>query len=216
MLASGSFARENRELSEAPVTAPAHDVTGLLHRWREGDRDALQDLLPLVYAELRRLAHRYLRRERPGHSLQPTALVHEAYLRLAAGSSPQWNDRVHFYAVSAQLMRQVLVDHARSRGAAKRGGNVIKVSLDEEHDQDSLGQVAIDGSANNPADLLALDDALRDLETVDPRKSRIIELRFFGGLSIEETAQLMGISVPLVVKETRIARAFLHDAMTGG
>jgi RNA polymerase sigma factor (TIGR02999 family) len=194
-------------------------VTGLLHRWREGDQSAFQDLLPLVYAELRRLAQRYLRRERPGHTLQPTALVHEAYLRMAgAGHSPAWNDRVHFYAVSAQLMRQVLVDHARSRGAAKRGGGVVKVSLDEDHDQDVLAHVGLDGgsSGGSPTDLLALDAALRELEAIDLRKSRIIELRFFGGLSIEETAQMLGVSVPLVVKETRIARAFLHDAMTGG
>lgn len=199
------------------VTPPAaHDVTGLLRRWRDGDEQARDELLPLVYAELRRQAQRYLKRERAGHTLQPTALVHEAYMRLAAGRSPQWNDRVHFHAVAAQLMRQVLVDHARSRGAAKRGGGVVKVSLDEEHDQDTLAQAGLDGTAGNPADLLALDDALRDLEAVDARKSRIVELRFFAGLSIEETARLMGISVPLVVKETRIARAFLLAAMTGG
>lgn len=193
---------------------PAHEVTGLLRRWRAGDQSARDELLPLVYAELRRLAQRYLKRERPGHTLQPTALVHEAYLRLAASHSPQWNDRVHFYAVAAQLMRQVLVDHARSRGAQKRGGGVIKVSLDEEHDH--LAQAGLDGTAGNAADLLALDDALRDLEAVDGRKSRIIELRFFAGLSIEETAHVLGVSVPLVVKETRIARAFLLSAMTGG
>jgi RNA polymerase sigma-70 factor (ECF subfamily) len=182
------------------------DITQLLHRWQQGDAEATEELLPLVYGELRRIARRHLRGERDGHTLEATALVHEVYLRLAGGSELHWTDRVHFYAVAAQMMRRVLVDHARGRGAAKRGGTVIRVSLDEARDA---------GFAAGP-DVVALDDALRSLEGLDPRKSRIVELRFFGGLTIEETAAVLGVSVPLVVKETRLARAWLHSQITAG
>ncbi len=176
-------------------------VTQLLHRWQQGDQEASEQLLPLIYGELRRIARRHLRAERAGHTLEATALVHEVYLRLAGGSELHWNDRVHFYAVAAQMMRRVLVDHARSRGAAKRGGSVVKVSLEETQDP----------AVETGADVVALDDALRSLEVLDPRKSRIVELRFFGGLTLEETAAVVGISVPTVVKETRMARAWLHS-----
>jgi RNA polymerase sigma factor (TIGR02999 family) len=138
--------------------------------------------------------------------LEATALVHEAYLRRVGGSDLHWNDRVHFYAVAAQMMRRVLVDHARGRGAAKRGGSVVKVSLDE----------ARDPAVETGADVVALDDALMSLEALDPRKSRIVELRFFGGLTLEETAAVVGLSVPTVVKETRLARAWLHSQISSG
>ncbi len=175
-------------------------VTGLLRRWQAGEKEALDRLLPLVYDELRRLARSSLRAERKEHTLQPTALVHEAYLRLVDHGGRRWRDRLQFYAVAAQLMRQVLVDHARSRKAQKRGGAVFKVPLEES-------EVA---QPQRGADLLALDDALRALEKLDGRKSRIVELRFFGGLSLEETGQVVGLSVPAVVKETRLARAWLY------
>lgn len=185
---------------------PPAEVTQLLRRWQEGDPGASEELLPLVYGELRRIARRHLRGERDGHTLEATALVHEAYLRLVGGGSDlRWNDRVHFYAVAAQMMRRVLVDHARGRGAAKRGGSVVKVSLDE----------ARDPAVETGADVVALDDALMSLEAIDPRKSRIVELRFFGGLTLEETAAVVGLSVPTVVKETRLARAWLHSQIAG-
>jgi RNA polymerase sigma factor (TIGR02999 family) len=181
--------------------APARDVTELLHRWQQGDQEATEQLLPLVYGELRKIARRHLRGERHGHTLEATALVHEVYLRLSGGAELHWNDRVHFYAVAAQMMRRVLVDHARGRDAAKRGGTVVRVSLDE----------ARDPAVESVPDVVALDDALRSLEALDPRKSRIVELRFFGGLTLDETAAVLGISVPTVVKETRLARAWLHS-----
>jgi RNA polymerase sigma factor (TIGR02999 family) len=185
---------------------PPEEVTQLLRRWQQGDQRASEELLPLVYGELRRIARRHLRGERDGHTLEATALVHEAYLRLVGGSDLHWNDRVHFYAVAAQMMRRVLVDHARGRGAAKRGGSVVKVSLDE----------ARDPAVETGADVVALDDALMSLEALDPRKSRIVELRFFGGLTLEETAAVVGLSVPTVVKETRLARAWLHSQISSG
>jgi RNA polymerase sigma factor (TIGR02999 family) len=186
--------------------AAPENVTALLRRWQQGDQAATEELLPLVYGELRRIARRHLRGERHGHTLEATALVHEVYLRLSGGDELHWNDRVHFYAVAAQMMRRVLVDHARGRGAAKRGGSVVKVSLDE----------ARDPAVESGADVVALDDALASLEALDPRKSRIVELRFFGGLTLEETAAVLGISVPTVVKETRLARAWLHRQIVGG
>ena len=187
-------------------SAPPENVTALLRRWQQGDQAATEELLPLVYGELRRIARRHLRGERHGHTLEATALVHEVYLRLSDGAELHWNDRVHFYAVAAQMMRRVLVDHARGRDAAKRGGSVIKVSLDE----------ARDPAVESGADVVALDDALAALEALDPRKSRIVELRFFGGLTLEETAAVLGVSVPTVVKETRLARAWLHSQIVAG
>ena len=179
-------------------------MTAVLRQWRGGDREAVGKLLPLVYEELRRQARAYLARERRGHTLQPTALVHETYLKLADKLQPQWRDRVHFYAVAAQLMRRILVDHARRHGADKRGGRLLRVSLDE-------GAAQVEARA---LDLLALDEALERLAKRDPRKARMIELRFFGGLSLEETARASGVSVPLVVKEVRLARAWLYREIT--
>jgi RNA polymerase sigma factor (TIGR02999 family) len=184
----------------------ATDVTQLLRRWQQGDQAATEELLPLIYGELRKIARRHLRGERDGHTLEATALVHEVYLRLSDGKELHWNDRVHFYAVAAQMMRRVLVDHARSRDAVKRGGSVVKVSLDE----------ARDPAVESGPDVVALDDALKSLEALDPRKSRIVELRFFGGLTLEETAAVLGVSVPTVVKETRLARAWLHSQIAAG
>lgn len=182
----------------------ARAVTEVLQQWRDGDRDAVEKLLPLVYEELRRQARAYLARERRGHTLQPTALVHETYLKLADKLQPQWRDRIHFYAVSSQLMRRILVDHARQHSAEKRGGRLLRVSLDEE-------SARVEARA---LDLLALDAALERLAEKDPRKARMIEFRFFGGLSLEETAQALGVSIPLVVKEVRLARAWLYRDIT--
>ena len=182
------------------------DVTEVLARWSEGEPEAVEQLLPAVYEELQKLARRSMRQERPGHTLQPTALVHEAWLRLAGRVPPQWKDRVHFYGTVSRIMRQVLVDHARRRAAGKRGGDAIRVSFDEE------------AQAADPkgADLLLLDDALERLAAFDPRKSRIIELRCFGGLTIAECARLLKLSPPTVVNETRLARAWLYREIRGG
>ena len=187
----------------------ASDVTRLLRRWQQGDQEATEELLPLIYGELRRIARRHLRHERQGHTLEATALVHEVYLRLNGGSEMHWNDRVHFYAVAANMMRRVLVDHSRTRDAAKRGGLLVKVSLDEAQDPRDL-------TVESGPDLVALDDALKSLEALDPRKSRIVELRFFGGLTLDETAAVLAVSVPTVVKETRLARAWLYGQIAAG
>ncbi len=184
-----------------------NEVTHLLHAWRDGDHGALDELLPLVYSELRRLAASYLRRERSDHTLQATALVHEAYIRLVNKTHPRWHDRVHFYAVAAQLMRRLLVDHARAYRAIKRGGSAVRVPLQDE--------TAI-FSPDRAADLLALDAALTNLTQLDPRKARILELRFFGGLTLAETAQVLEVSTATVVNEARLARAFLYDQIGDG
>jgi RNA polymerase sigma-70 factor (ECF subfamily) len=173
------------------------DVTQQLHHWTTGHTAALNHLMPLVYGELRRLAERYLRRERPGHTLQPTALVHEAYERLVGQHLPLWQNRAHFFGVAAQLMRQTLIDHARRHQAAKRCGQ--QVPLDE---------VVVRAPARSTA-LLALDDAVTALATLDPRKGRIVELHFFGGLTVEETAQTLGVSVATIGRELRFAKAWL-------
>ncbi|MEM7355698.1 MAG: sigma-70 family RNA polymerase sigma factor [Acidobacteriota bacterium] len=179
------------------------DVTRLLIEWRDGDAAALDRLLPLVYSELRRLAQSYLNHERSGHTWQATDLVHEAYLRLVDRTHPKWRDRVHFFAVAAQLMRRILVDHARSVQAQKRGGEAIKLPLE------ALGDVAVEKAA----EIVALDEALCALEAIDRRKSRILELRFFGGLTIEETAGFLDISTATVITDTRMARAWLHTEL---
>ncbi len=188
------------------MAQPLIEVTDLLAQWRSGDARALDRLMPIVYGELRRLAGRYLYRERPNHTLDPTALVHEAYLRLVDRTHPQWRDRGHFYAVAAKVMRRILVDHARTVQAAKRGGNVPRVSLE------ALGDVA-DQRASG---MLALDAALSSLEALDSRKAQVIELRFFGGLSIEETATFLGVSKATVISDTRTARAWLHSELEPG
>ncbi len=181
------------------------DVTAILRRWSEGDRRALDRLTPIVYDELRRLARRYVRQERPGHSLQATALVNEAYMRLVDYKRMQWQDRAHFFAVSAQLMRRILVDHAR-RHNLKRGAAVPHVSLDDA--------ASVPGEA--PTDLLALDDALNALAQLDPRKARVVEMRFFGGLSVEETAAVLSVSPVTVMRDWSSAKAWLYRELTGG
>ncbi|MBV9265941.1 MAG: sigma-70 family RNA polymerase sigma factor [Acidobacteriaceae bacterium] len=173
---------------------------GLLHSDRSGDRSAVDRMMGLVYQELRCLAASYLRRQASGHTLQPTALVHEAYLRLVYRASLDWKDRVHFFSLAATLMRQILVDHARSKGAVKRGGGRVKVEF-----KDTLNY-----SDEKAADLVALDDALQRLAAFDERKARTIELRYFGGLSIEDTAETLGVSVATVGRETRYAEAWLQ------
>jgi RNA polymerase sigma factor (TIGR02999 family) len=176
----------------------ADEVTALLMAWREGDEAALARLTPIVYGELHRLAGRYMRRERAGHALQTTALLHEAYLRLIDSSRVKWQSRVHFYAVAAQLMRRVLVDFARSRRSAKRGGDWRRVTLFEGLPVDS-----------GRPDLLAVDEALDELGRLDPRKARVVELRFFAGLSLEETAEALNVSADTVGRDWRAAKAWL-------
>ena len=182
-----------------PSSLP-EEVTQLLLDWSNGNQAALEKLMPLVYEELRRLAHHYMRREHPGHTLQTTALVNEAYFRLVDQKQMRWQNRAHFFAISAQLMRRILIDHARSHQSAKRGGGAHKVSLNE---------VAV-VAQEQAADLIALDDALRSLTAIDERKGRIVELRFFGGLSVEETAEALKISPRSVMREWSMAKAWLY------
>ena len=188
-----------------PAGAVSAHVTELLVAWSAGDSSALDRLVPLVHAELRRLARRQMRRERDGHTLQTTALVNEAYLRLVDLSRIRWQDRAHFFAMSARLMRRILVDHARSRQYVKRGGGAWRVTFDE----------ALVASAEPAADLLALDDALQALARVDARKSQVVELRYFGGLSVEETAEALHVSPETVMRDWRLARAWLLREITG-
>ena len=178
---------------------PVGEVSELLRAWSDGDRAALDSLTPIVYGELHRLAGRYMKGERPGHSLQTTALVNEAYMRLVDYKNMQWQNRAHFFAVSAQLMRRILVDHARRRNL-KRGGGVQHVSLD---------QTAMVGS-ERAADLVALDDAMNLLAKLDPRKVRVVEMRFFGGLSVEETAEILKVSAVTVMRDWNTAKAWLY------
>lgn len=184
--------------SDAP-----QQVTNLLARWRAGDREALDALMPLVYDELRQLARHYLRLERPDHTLQSTALVHEAFVRLVGQNPPEWKNRTHFYGVAARLMRQILVDHARSHGAAKRGGNSVKLALDESVVQ----------SKSLDLDILALDEALTKLTQVSSQQCQIVELRFFSGLSIEDTSELLNVSPATVKRSWTTARAWLFREM---
>ena len=180
-----------------------HDVTRLLAEWAAGNRQALDDLTPMVYRELRQLAASSLRRERQGHTLQPTALVHEAYLRLVEQKNPDWQNRSHFFGVAAHLMREILVDHARKRKAGKRSGE--KVSLEE----------AVSFQRERSHSLLALDSSLSSLEKLDPRKCKTIELRYFGGLSMDEIAQALDVSPVTVRRDLRMAEAWLHNQMQG-
>jgi RNA polymerase sigma factor (TIGR02999 family) len=176
------------------------DVTQILREVSDGDKDAPARLMPLVYEELRRLANHYLRQERSDHTLQPTALVHEAYLKLIDQTRVDWQNRAHFFGVAAQSMRRILVDHARRHGASKRGGLQQKLTLDE----------AVDYSQSRDVDLVALDDALNLLAELDERQSRIVELRFFGGLTIEETAEALGVSAATVKVDWSMAKAWLR------
>jgi RNA polymerase sigma factor (TIGR02999 family) len=175
------------------------DASGLLRAWSEGEEVALNALTPIVYNELRRLARRYLRREQTGHSLQTTALVNEAYMRLVDCKRMQWQNRAHFFAVSAQLMRRILVDHARSHNL-KRGAGVTHVSLEEAS---TVGE-------GRDADLVALDDAMSELAKLDPRKAKVVEMRFFGGLSVEETAEVLKVSPVTVMRDWSTAKAWLY------
>jgi RNA polymerase sigma factor (TIGR02999 family) len=184
-------------------TLSPQEITKLLADWHAGDDAALERLAPLVYAELRRIARRKMGREREGHTLQATALVNEAYLRLAGGGALALQDRAHFYAVCAQVMRHVLVDHARAQARDKRGGGAAHVPLDE----------AALAAAGAPGELVALDEALRGLEEVDPQKARVVALRYFAGLSIEETAEVLGVSPTTVRREWRRAKAWLYRAI---
>lgn len=177
-------------------------VSSLLFKWREGDEGALRDLLPLVYNELRRLAHYYIQRQRPDHTLQSTALVHEAYLRLVKQGKGKFQNRAHFFAISAQLMRQILVEYARSQNAAKRRAQ--KVTFND----------ALALAKGRRLDLVALDDALNALATYDPQQSRVVELRFFGGLSIKDTAHVLGISSATVKRDWSTAKAWLHHELS--
>lgn len=178
-------------------------VSQLLVAWGDGDQAALEELMPLVYDELRRLAHHYMSRERPGHTLQTSGLLNEACLRLVDQENIQWQDRAHFFGISARLMRQVLVDYARRRHYAKRGGDARQVSLDE----------AMIVSRERAADVVDLDEALNRLAEIDPRQSQIVELRFFGGLSIEETAEVLSVSEGTVMRDWTLAKAWLRRAI---
>ena len=189
--------------SAATPASSAQNVTRLLQDWRQGKGAALEGLMPLVNQELRRLAKRYMFGERAGHTLQTTALVNEAYLRLVNSRRVNWQNRAHFFAISAQLMRRILVDHARARGYQKRGGGVPKVTLDE----------ALVGPEEKGRNLVALDDALTALAEVDLRKSKVVELRFFGGLSVEETAEVLKVSTETVMRDWRLAKAWLAREM---
>jgi RNA polymerase sigma-70 factor (ECF subfamily) len=186
--------------------ASSNDVTGLLVRWSSGDPEALQHLIPLVYAECRRIAARQLRREHREHTLDPTALVHELYLRLVDQQRATWENRAHFFGVAAQLMRRILVDHARARRAEKRGGSAVFVSLTAAADTGDDARIA---------DVLAIDDALERLAAVDADQVRIIELRFFAGLSVEETAHVVGRSARTIKREWRLAKAWLYRELRG-
>jgi RNA polymerase sigma factor (TIGR02999 family) len=185
------------------------DVTGLLIEWRQGDKAALDRLTPLVYDGIRRIAHRYVQRERDGHTLQTTALVNEAYVRLAGSQQVDWQNRAHFFAVTAQVMRRVLIDHARRRHYAKHGGEMQRVAFDEAVATPVM-------SKPRAAELLALDEALDELAKLDSRKGRVVELRYFGGLSLEETAAVLEVSTMTVRRDWRAAKAWLYKRVTSG
>jgi RNA polymerase sigma factor (TIGR02999 family) len=187
------------------MTNSSHEVTQLLQAWSDGNAEALDQLTPLVYEELHRLARHYMRGERPDHSLQITELLNEAFVRLVDWKNVHWKNRAHFFGVAAQMMRRILVDFARARNYAKRGGGTVRVSLSE----------AADVSAERGEDFVALDDALKSLTAIDARKGRIVELRFFGGLSVEETAEVMKISPSTVMRDWSLAQAWLYRELRG-
>lgn len=186
------------------ASPPDRDVTRLLDDWSRGNRAALDELIPLVHAELHRLARGYLAREKPGHTLQPTALINEAYLKLVGEREMKWQNRSHFVAVAAQLMRFILVDHARRKGYQKRGGDAVRVTFDE----------SLEVSDERGAELVALDDALKKLAAQDERKAKIAELRYFGGLSVEETAEAMSVSVATIMRDWRLTKAWLQRELS--
>lgn len=187
------------------MATPPLEITQLLISWRKGDVDAFDQLIPLVYPELRKLARRYMRREGPAHTLQTSALINEAYLRLVDQQHVEWEDRAHFFSFAAQVMRHILIDHARSYQCVKRGAGAQFVPLD-----DASAKVQ-----QRAAELVALDDALKGLAAIDPRKSQIVELRFFGGLSVEETAEVVKLSPVTVSREWRAAKAWLYREVSG-
>jgi RNA polymerase sigma-70 factor (ECF subfamily) len=188
------------------MSSPGDDVTQLLHRWAHGDRGALDELMPLIYSELHKLAKRQMTQQEPGHTLQTTAIIHEAYLRLGGSSDKDWENRSHFFGVAAKAMRHVLVDYARTRRAAKRGGDVRIEQLDDGADV---------GEARS-AEVIALDDALTSLAGQYPRQAEVIELRYFGGLSVEETARTLKLSPETVARDWRFAKAFLRSELKLG
>ena len=188
-----------------PASPPQQQVTELLCDWRSGDHTALEKLIPLIQPELQRLAHHYMRRERAGHTLQTTALVDDAYLHLADNSHPEWQNRAHFFAVAAQLMRRIMVDHARRRQALKRGGGALMIELDE----------STMASESRGTELLALDEALEKLATFDRRKAEVVEMRYFGGLTMEEIAEVLKIHVNTVMRDWTAARAWLFATLSG-
>jgi len=185
------------------MTPSSNDVTQLLVAWGNGDQAALEQLMPLVYSELHRLAHRHIKKERPGHTLQTSALLNEAFVRLVDQRDVRWQSRVHFFGIAAQMMRRILVDYARSRRYAKRGGDARQVTFDEE----------LIVSRQLSADVIELHDALNELAAIDERKSKVVELKFFGGLSIEETAEVLGVSPGTVMRDWTLAKAWLRLAM---
>jgi RNA polymerase sigma factor (TIGR02999 family) len=186
------------------MAASSNEITQLLTAWGNGDQNALDQLMPLIYSELHRLAHRHIKKERPGHTLQTSALLNEAFLRLVDQRDVTWKSRAHFFAIAAQMMRRILVDYARSRGSAKRAGNARQVSFDEE----------LIVSRQLSEDILELHDALNELAVIDERKSKVVELKFFGGLSIEETAEVLGVSPGTVMRDWTLSKAWLRLAMT--
>ena len=194
------YNQNNSQIIRGQMSKPStEEITGLLLAWGQGNDAALEKLMPLVYDELRRLAHQYMNRERAGHTLQTTGLVNEAYLRLVDMNRVQWQNRAHFFAISAKLMRRILVDFARSRNYLKRGGKAPHVSLDE----------TLLVSTQKGTDLVALDDALNALSQVDPRKSKVVEMRFFGGMSVEETAEALSVSPETVMRDWKTAKVWL-------
>jgi len=185
--------------------ANPQEVTRLLQAWSAGEEGAVEDLFPLVYGELRRVARRFLEGERPGHTLQATALVHEAYIRLVDQREVEWQERSHFYSIAARIMRRILVDHARRHKSVKRGRDYEKLPLEE----------AFEVAQQRPYDLVALDDALTSLAQLDAQKAAVVELRFFGGLSIDDTADALGCSRSTVIRQWQVGRAWLYDALKG-
>lgn len=182
----------------------SHSVTQLLERWNSGDREALDKLMPLIYEELRRMAQRYMRQQNPDHTLQTTALIHEAYLRMVKQKEKHFENRAHFFGVAAQAMRHILVDYARARGTSKRGGGTRPISLEE----------AALVTQERAAELVAFDDALKELERLSHRQSRVVELRYFGGLSVEETASVLEVSPETVMRDWSMAKTWLHRALS--
>ncbi len=191
---------------DSPIPNDTNQITQQLIAWSNGDQTALDQLIPVVYQELRRMADRFLRHESAGHTLQPTALVHEAWLRLIDQTRVNWQNRAQFFGVAAQMMRRILVDHAKTKHREKRGGNAVKLSLDE----------VINLSQERAADLIALDEALESLGNFDRRKCSVVELRYFGGLSVEETAEVLSVSPDTVMRDWKLAKAWLYQQLGEG